>query len=120
APDATVTLDFALARLADVVDKLVVYPEAMKRNLDAQGGLFNSQRVLLALTQKGTSREDAYSAVQRSAMRAWQGTASFQNLLKADREIGAFLANDEIDELFDLAYHLKHVETIFERVFGRR
>ena len=119
APDATVTLDFALARLADVVDKLVIYPEAMKRNLDAAGGLHNSQRVLLALTQKGMSREDASRAVQRNAMSAWQGTGNFRNLLKADREIGGFLANDEIDALFDLDYHLKHVDTLFERVFGK-
>jgi adenylosuccinate lyase len=118
APDATVTLDFALARLAEVVDKLVVYPEAMKRNLDAAGGLHNSQRVLLALTQKGMSREDAYRAVQRNAMSAWQGNGAFRNLLKADREIGQFLANDEVDALFDLDYHLKHVDTVFRRVFG--
>ena len=118
APDTTVTLDFALARLAEVVDKLVVYPEAMKRNLDAAGGLHNSQRVLLALTQKGMSREDAYRAVQRNAMSAWQGNGDFRNLLKADREIGGFLANDEIDALFDLDYHLKHVDTVFRRVFG--
>jgi adenylosuccinate lyase len=118
APDTTVTLDFALARLAEVVDKLVIYPDAMKRNLDAAGGLHNSQRVLLALTQKGMSREDAYRAVQRNAMAAWQGTGAFGNLLKADREIGGFLANDEIDALFDLDYHLKHVDTVFKRVFG--
>jgi adenylosuccinate lyase len=118
APDTTVTLDFALARLAEVVDKLVVYPDKMKRNLDAAGGLHNSQRVLLALTQKGMSREDAYRAVQRNAMSAWQGNGDFRNLLKADREIGGFLANDELDELFDLDYHLKHVDTVFRRVFG--
>ncbi|HEX7005891.1 MAG TPA: adenylosuccinate lyase [Alphaproteobacteria bacterium] len=119
APDATVTLDFALARLAEVVDKLVVYPEAMKRNLDAGGGLHNSQRVLLALTQKGMSREDAYRAVQRNAMAAWQGKGAFRTLLKADRDIAGFLATDEIDALFDLDYHLKHVDTVFRRVFGR-
>jgi adenylosuccinate lyase len=119
APDATVTLDFALARLAGVVEKLVVYPEAMRANLDRHGGLHNSQSVLLALTQKGMSREDAYAAVQRAAMAAWQGKSGFLELLKADQEIGAHLGNDEITALFDPAAHTRHVETIFKRVFGK-
>jgi adenylosuccinate lyase len=118
APDATIALDFALARLAGVVDKLLVYPEAMKANLDKLGGLHNSQRVLLALTQKGMSREDAYRAVQRNAMEVWHGNGAFLNLLKADKEIGAVLANDELESLFDLGYHTKHVDTIFQRVFA--
>lgn len=118
APDATIALDFALARLTGLIDKLVVYPAAMKANLERLGGLHNSQRVLLALTQKGMSREDAYRAVQRNAMEAWQGNAAFVNLLKADREIGTYLASDEIDSLFDLEYHTEHVDTIFRRVFG--
>jgi adenylosuccinate lyase len=118
APDTTVTLDFALARLAGVVEKLVVYPQAMKANLERLGGLHDSQRIMLALTQKGMSREDAYRAVQRNAMQSWAGNASFRNLLKADKEIGRHLAHDEIDRHFDLGYHLKHVDTIFRRVFG--
>jgi len=118
-PDATVTLDFALARLAGVVDRLVVYPEAMQANIDRLGGLHNSQRVLLALTQKGMSREDAYAAVQRNAMEAWAGNANFRNLLRADKEIGAFLAGDEIDALFDDRFHTRHADAIFERVFGK-
>lgn len=118
APDATVTLDFALARLAGVIERLVVYPQAMKANLERLGGLHDSQRIMLALTQKGMSREDAYRAVQKNAMQSWAGNASFRNLLKADREIGRYLANDEIDRHFDLGYHLKHVDTIFRRVFG--
>jgi adenylosuccinate lyase len=118
APDATIALDFALARLAGVVDKLLVYPEAMKANLDKLGGLHNSQRVLLALTQKGMSREDAYRAVQRNAMEVWHGNGAFLNLLKADKEISAVLANDELESLFDLGYHTKHVDTIFQRVFA--
>jgi adenylosuccinate lyase len=119
APDATVTLDFALARLAGVVEKLVIYPDAMRANLDRHGGLHNSQSVLLALTQKGMSREDAYAAVQRSAMAARNGKGGFLDLLKADNEIGAHLGNDEIDALFDPAAHTKHVDTIFKRVFGK-
>jgi adenylosuccinate lyase len=117
-PDATATLDFALVRLAGVVEQLVVYPERMRQNLDALGGLHNSQRVLLALTQKGMSREDAYAAVQRHAMAAWQGSGGFLDRLKADPEVGRVLGGDEIAALFDLDYHLKHVETIFRRVFG--
>ncbi|MGE4219127.1 MAG: adenylosuccinate lyase [Alphaproteobacteria bacterium] len=117
-PDATIALDFALARLTGVVDNLLVYPEAMKANLDRLGGLHNSQRVLLALTQKGMSREDAYRAVQRNAMEVWKGNGAFLNLLRSDREIGQYLANDEIEALFDLGYHTKHVDTVFRRVFG--
>ncbi|MDB5512417.1 MAG: adenylosuccinate lyase [Enterovirga sp.] len=117
-PDATVTLDFALARLTGVVDKLLVYPENMKRNLDRLGGLIHSQRVLLALTQKGVSREDSYAWVQRNAMPVWRGEGDFLTLLKADRDVGAKLSAKELEELFDLGYHLKHVDTIFGRVFG--
>ena len=118
APDATIALDFALARLTGLVDRLVVYPEAMRRNLESSGGLANSQRVLLALTQAGMSREDAYAAVQRHAMAAWRGEGRFADLLKADPEIARYLAPETIDGLFDTAYHLKHVDTIFRRVFG--
>jgi len=119
-PDATVTLDFALARLTGVMDKLLVYPERMQKNLDLMGGLVHSQRVLLALTQAGASREQAYGLVQRSAMKVWGsgGQLSLMELLKADAEVTALLPADEIEERFDLAYHLKHVDTIFERVFG--
>ncbi|HUH78248.1 MAG TPA: lyase family protein, partial [Devosia sp.] len=119
-PDATVTLDFALARLTGVIDKLVVYPQNMRRNLDLLGGLHNSQRVLLALTQAGYSREDSYAAVQRNAMKVWemQGdrTGQFAKNLKADPEVT--LSDAQIDDMFDDAYHLKHVDTIFQRVFG--
>jgi adenylosuccinate lyase len=118
APDATVTLDFALNRAASVVEQLVVYPERMKGNLDALGGLVFSQRVLLALTQKGMSREDAYAAVQRNAMEAWRGNASFLALCRADKEIRQFLSDDELVALFDMRYHTKHIDTIFKRVFG--
>jgi adenylosuccinate lyase len=120
-PDATVTLDFALARLTGVIDKLLVYPERMQRNLDLMGGLVHSQRVLLALTQAGASREDAYRLVQRNAMKVWEsgGSLSLLELLKADGEVTALLPPEEIEERFDLGYHLKHVDTIFERVFGR-
>jgi adenylosuccinate lyase len=118
APDATVTLDFALGRATSVVDQLVVYPERLKGNLDALGGLVFSQRVMLALTQKGMSREDAYAAVQRNAIDAWRGSASFLALVRADRDIREFLSDDELIALFDLGYHTKHVDTIFRRVFG--
>jgi adenylosuccinate lyase len=118
APDTTIALDFALARLAGLVDKLVVYPERMRANLDALGGLTESQRVLLALTQAGMSREDAYRMVQDHAMAVWRGNGRFADLLKADREIARHLSPAEIDGLFDTAYHLKHVDTIFRRVFG--
>jgi adenylosuccinate lyase len=118
APDATITLDFALARLADVVDKLVVYPENMRKNLDRLGGLIHSQRVLLALTQNGVSREDAYSWVQRNAMPVWRGEGDFLTLLKKDRDVSRALSDAELEGLFDLGYHFKHVDTIFARVFG--
>ena len=117
-PDATITLDFALARLAGVVDKLVVYPETMKKNLDRLGGLIHSQRVLLALTQKGVSREEAYALVQRNAMPVWRGEGEFLSLLKADSDVAKALSPQELEALFDLGYHLKHVDTIFARVFG--
>lgn len=118
-PDATVTLDFALARLAGVIEKLVVYPEAVERNLNQLGGLVFSQRVLLALTQAGMSREDAYVAVQRNAMRVWAGEGDFLAFLKADKEVSNLLPGKQLDELFDLGYHTKHVDTIFKRVFGK-
>ncbi|KTT73766.1 adenylosuccinate lyase [Sphingomonas endophytica] len=119
-PDATITLDFALARLTGVVDKLLVYPERMQKNLDRMGGLVHSQRVLLALTQAGVSREDAYRLVQRNAMKVWEsdGALSLQELLKGDAEVTAALSTAEIDEKFDLGYHYRHVDTIFDRVFG--
>ncbi|KMO43965.1 adenylosuccinate lyase [Methylobacterium tarhaniae] len=117
-PDATVTLDFALARLTGVVDKLLVYPEQMQRNLDRLGGLVHSQRVLLALTQAGVSREDAYRLVQRNAMPVWRGEGDFLTLLQADKDVTAALKPEAIAECFDLGYHLKHVDTIFRRVFG--
>jgi adenylosuccinate lyase len=118
-PDATVTLDFALARLAGVVRGLVVHEAGLARNLGRLGGLVMSQRVLLALTQAGVSREDAYRLVQRNAMRVWEAGADFEAELLADDEVRAALSEDEIRESFDLGYHLKHVDTIFERVFGR-
>ena len=119
-PDATVTLDFALARLTGVIDQLVVYPERMQKNLDRMGGLVHSQRVLLALTQAGLSREDSYALVQRNAMKVWEsdGDLSLLDLLKADPEVAQRLPGDQLDALFDLGYHFKHVETIFDRVFG--
>jgi len=118
-PDATVTLDFALARLTGVIDRLVVYPERMQANLDRLGGLVHSQRVLLALTQKGVSREDAYRLVQRNAMPVWERGGDFLENLSADADVTAALSRAELTELFDLGYHLKHVDTIFTRVFGR-
>jgi adenylosuccinate lyase len=119
-PDATVTLDFALARLTGLIDKLLVYPERMRRNLDRMGGLVHSQRVMLALTQAGASREEAYRLVQRNAMKVWEsdGALSLLDLLKADSDVTAFLSPERLEESFDLAYHLRHVDTIFERVFG--
>jgi adenylosuccinate lyase len=119
-PDATITLDFALARLTGVVDKLLVYPERMQKNLDRMGGLVHSQRVLLALTQAGLSREDAYALVQRNAMKVWEsdGQLSLLDLLKEDPDVSHRLTTDQLDALFDLGYHLKHVDTIFGRVFG--
>jgi adenylosuccinate lyase len=117
-PDATVTLDFALNRLAGVVEKLVVYPENMKKNLDRLGGLHNSQRVLLALTQAGVSREEAYALVQRNAMKTWEQGKDFLTELKADPDVASRLPAKDLEAMFDLAYHLKHVDTIFGRVFG--
>jgi adenylosuccinate lyase len=117
-PDATITLDFALHRLAGLIEKLVVYPEAMMRNMDRFRGLIHSQRVLLALTQKGVSREDAYALVQRNAMKVWERGADFRAELLADADVRAALSAEEIEEKFDLGYHLKHVDTIFARVFG--
>jgi len=119
-PDATITLDFALARLTSVIDKLVVYPERMAKNLDRMGGLVHSQRVLLALTQAGLSREESYALVQRNAMKVWEsdGQQSLLDLLKADPEVTQRLSPKELEGLFDLGYHLKHVDTIFDRVFG--
>ena len=117
-PDATVHLDFALKRLAGVIDKLLVYPENMQRNLDKLGGLIHSQRILLALTQKGMSREESYAAVQRNAMPVWRGEGNFLELLKHDKEVSALLTDRELEALFDLGYHTKHVDTIFRRVFG--
>jgi adenylosuccinate lyase len=118
APDTTVHLDFALARLTTVIDGLVVYPDAMQRNLDRLGGLIHSQRVMLALTQKGASRETAYTMVQRNAMPVWRGEGRFLDLLKADPEVTALISDAELESLFDLGYHLKHVDTIFARVFA--
>jgi adenylosuccinate lyase len=118
-PDATVTLDFALNRLAGLIDRLIVYPENMRRNLDRLGGLVHSQRVLIALTQKGATREDAYRLVQRNAMKVWRGEANdFLALLKADPDVRKYLGESELAEHFDLAHHMKHVDLIFERVFG--
>ena len=119
-PDATITLDFALARLTGVIDKLLVYPERMQKNLDRMGGLVHSQRVLLALTQAGVSREDAYRLVQRNAMKVWEsdGALSLLDLLKADPEVTAALSPAEIEDRFDLDYHFAQVDTIFARVFG--
>ena len=118
APDATITLDFALARLTEVIDKLIVYPANMKKNLDRLGGLVHSQRVLLALTQKGISREDAYVLVQRNAMRVWRGECEFLTLLKSDKDVRMVLSDGELEEFFDLGYHLKNIDFIFKRVFG--
>jgi adenylosuccinate lyase len=118
-PDATATLDFALNRLAGVVDKLVVYPENMRKNLDHLGGLVHSQRILIALTQAGVAREDAYRLVQRNAMRVWKGEGDFLTFLKADKDVRKHLSEAELKANFDLGYHLKHVNTIFKRVFGK-
>jgi adenylosuccinate lyase len=118
-PDATSTLDFALARLAGIIEKLVVYPGTMQKNLDRLGGLVHSQRVLLALIQKGVAREDAYRLVQRNAMKVWGGDGDFLSLLKADKDVRKHLGEAELKANFDLAYHFKHVDTIFRRVFGK-
>ena len=119
-PDATITLDFALARMTGVIEKLVVYPARMQKNLDRMGGLVHSQRVLLALTQAGVSREDSYRLVQRNAMKVWEsdGALSLMDLLKADPDVTAALSTEDIESRFDLDYHLRHVDTIFDRVFG--
>ncbi len=117
-PDATVTLDFALARLTGVIEKLVVYPENMRRNLDLLGGLVHSQRVLLALTQAGISREEAYRLVQRNAMQVWEKRVSFLDLLKQDKDVTAALDEKTLESLFDDSYHTKNVDYIFRRVFG--
>jgi adenylosuccinate lyase len=119
APDATVALDFALARLTAIVDKLVVYPANMQKNLERLGGLIHSQRVLIALTQKGVAREDAYAMVQRNASRVWQGEGDFLSLLSADKDVRKHLSDAELKQNFDLDHHFKHVDTIFERVFGK-
>jgi adenylosuccinate lyase len=118
-PDATATLDFALARLTGIIDKLVIYPGTMQKNLDRLGGLVHSQRVLLALIDKGVAREDAYRLVQRNAMKVWAGEGDFLTLLKADKDVRQHLGAAELAENFDLAYHFKHVDTIFQRVFGQ-
>jgi adenylosuccinate lyase len=118
APDATIALDFALARLTGLMDRLVVYPERMKANLESLGGLHESQRVLLALTQAGMSREESYAAVQRNAMTSWRGEGRFVDLLKQDADVARHLGAAEIDRLFEAGYHTKHVDTIFRRVFG--
>jgi adenylosuccinate lyase len=117
-PDATVTLDFALNRLAGIIDKLVVYPENMRKNLDRLGGLVHSQRILIALTQAGVAREDAYRLVQRNAMRVWRGEGDFLTFLNADQDVRKYLSEAELKANFDLDYHFKHVDTIFKRVFG--
>jgi adenylosuccinate lyase len=118
APDATIALDFALHRLAGVVENLLVYPENMQANLDQLGGLVHSQQVLLALTQKGVSRENAYVYVQRNAMKIWAEGGSYLDNLKADTNVSAHLSDQELDSLFDLSQHFQHVDTIFKRVFG--
>ncbi|HEX2351771.1 MAG TPA: adenylosuccinate lyase [Xanthobacteraceae bacterium] len=118
APDATVALDFALGRLTAIVDKLVVYPANMQKNLERLGGLIHSQRVLIALTQKGVAREEAYAMVQRNAMRVWQGEGDFLPLLSADKDVRKHLSEAELKQNFDLDHHFKHVDTIFGRVFG--
>jgi len=117
-PDATIALDFALHRLAGLIDHLVVYPDAMKANLDKLGGLVHSQRVMLALVEKGMSREEAYATVQRHAMTAWESRGYFQDLLKKDPEVRKLIPETELAALFDLGYHVKHVDALFRRVFG--
>jgi adenylosuccinate lyase len=119
-PDATVTLDFALARLTGVIDKLLIYPERMEKNLNRMGGLIHSQRILLALTQAGLTRDDSYRLVQRNAMKVWEADGALQllDLLKADADVTASLSHAQLESLFDLGYHFKHVDTIFARVFG--
>jgi adenylosuccinate lyase len=118
APDATIHLDFALRRLASVVDNLLIYPENMQKNIDRLGGLVHSQRVMLAMTQKGMSREDSYSAVQRNAMKVWRGEGNFLDFLAADEDVSKFFTRAQLEPFFNLDYHTKHVDTIFSRVFG--
>jgi adenylosuccinate lyase len=120
APDATVHLDFALRRLASLMDRLTIYPENMQKNLDRLGGLVHSQRVMLALTQKGVSREDAYATVQGNAMKVWRGEGLFLDFLKSDAVVAKAIPADELEALFDNGYHFKHVDTIFDRVFGKQ
>jgi adenylosuccinate lyase len=117
-PDATVTLDFALVRLTSMMEKLVVYPDRMQKNLDDLGGLVFSQRVLLALTQAGMSREDSYKAVQRNAMQVWEKGGNYLDLLSADPDIAKHIGRDKLEPMFDMTYHTKHVDTVFKRVFG--
>jgi len=117
-PDATITLDFALARLTGVIDKLVVYPDAVEKNLNQLGGLIFSQRVLLALTQAGVSREDSYRIVQRNAMRVWAGEGAFLDFLKSDADVAQRIDAATLETIFDMGYHTKHVDTIFARVFA--
>ncbi len=119
-PDATATLDFALMRLAGIIDKLIIYPENMRKNLDRLGGLVHSQRILIALTQAGVAREDAYRLVQRNAMRVWRGEGDFLTFLKADKDVRKHLGEAELKANFDLGHHFKHVDTIFKRVFGSK
>jgi adenylosuccinate lyase len=119
-PDATATLDFALMRLAGIIDKLIIYPENMRKNLDRLGGLVHSQRILIALTQAGVAREDAYRLVQRNAMRVWRGEGDFLTFLKADKDVRKHLSEAELKANFDLGHHFKHVDTIFKRVFGSK
>jgi adenylosuccinate lyase len=116
-PDGTIGLDFALARMTNVIDKLIIYPETMQSNLDKLGGLIHSQRVLLELTQKGMTREESYAAVQRNAMPVWLEGKDFRDLLKSDKAIKKYLSSKEIDSLFDMAFHMKHIDTIFSRLF---
>jgi adenylosuccinate lyase len=119
APDATITLDFMLMRLVGVIENLKVYPQNMRRNLDLHKGLHNSQRILLALTDKGVSREDAYRLVQRNAMKVWEQGKDFLAELSADADVTRYLNADDLGGLFDLSYHTKHVNTIFKRVFAK-
>jgi adenylosuccinate lyase len=118
-PDATIALDFALARLTGIIKDLMVYPDRMRRNLDRLGGLIHSQRVLLALTEAGVPREEAYRIVQRNAMKVWDGGADFLEALLADKDVTKVLSPEQIRTQFDLGYHLKHVDEIFARVFGK-
>jgi adenylosuccinate lyase len=117
-PDATIALDFSLHRFASMIENLRVYPERMRENLDQTGGLYEAQRVLLALVEKGVARQQGYVFVQRNAMKVWEDQVDFRTALKADPEVAGLLTAAEIDACFDVGYHLKHVDTIFARVFG--